>query len=137
MDSLTDQLVSPPAKIFRFARKHIKYGTVQEWIKALDWHWVYGTVDAIEVNGEIIAVVRWNITKDGEICDVLDLVVKKGENGFRVIKHFIARNWHRFPTVKLIRYRRNEKYPNREPKTLSIEKILKVALRQRREKNGR
>jgi len=53
---------------------------------------------------ELVACVRWNISPTGKICDVLDWYVKDRENGFRIMKHLMARNWHRWPTLKYIRF---------------------------------
>lgn len=94
-------------------------------LKNLIWtHWFYGTMDVIERDGKVIACVRWNVSGDGKVFDVLDLFITNCERGARVMKHFIARNWHRFPGVQFIRFARLLKYPYREDRLYSIKKLL-------------
>jgi len=55
------------------------------------------------------AALNWLLVSGGhlsyrQICDVLDWYVKDRENGFRIMKHLMARNWHRWPTLKYIRF---------------------------------
>jgi len=94
-------------------------------IRDLVWqHWLFGTIDAIYHGDKLSACVRWNVSGDGKVFDVLDLFIAPGEKGVRIIKHFIARNWHRFPTVKYIRFARILKYPNKKWSVYSIRKLL-------------
>lgn len=132
MKDLTSQLANPTSEIVRFAREYFREVDPMELERIVDEHWVYGTIDSVYKDGEIIAVVRWNISADGRVCDVLDLLICEGENGFRVMKHLIARNWHRFPTVRHIRFDRPEKYPGRSHRMYPIRKILQLGRREKR-----
>lgn len=89
-------------------------------------HWIYGTIDAVYRLDKLIACVRWNV--QGDTFDILDLYIAPGERGTLLMKHLIARNWHRFPGVTKLRFERNTKYPNREWRCYDIAKILKVRL---------
>jgi hypothetical protein len=89
-------------------------------------HWEYGTMDVVYRKDELISMVRWNISPNGMFCDVLDWYVKDGENGFRLLKHLIARNWKRFPGLKYLRFARQFKYPGRKERVLSFKKIFHI-----------
>lgn len=127
--SLTEQLLSPIEEIYTFVRPaypNLDDETVRDLIVG---HWLFGTIDVVYREGKIIAVVRWNVSKDGKIFEVLDLVIAPGERGFILMKHLIARNWHRFPTVEYIRFQRLNKYPTRGWRLYTIRDILKVRTR--------
>jgi hypothetical protein len=110
--------------IYDFVRDYFKDASEEE-IKNIIWnHWFYGTIDSVYRHGKIVACVRWNISSDFRICEVLDLIIAPGENGFRLLKHLIARNWHRFPLVKYIKFSRNRKYSKKEPSLYRISKML-------------
>ena len=101
--------------IFKFSRKYFP-SQDSDKVKNMIWmHWFYGTIDSIRINGKIVAVVRWNISADAKVCHVIDLFIKKGtSHGILLMKHFIARNWGRFPTVQYIKFARIRKYKKRE-----------------------
>ena len=124
--SLVDQITSPLVEIFDFVRPYYKYVDDDTIRDVITKHWLYGTIDVIHKNDEIVAVVRWNVSPDRLTFDVLDIVIQRGECGFRVMKHLIARNWHRFPSVQFIRFSREHKYAGREPRVYSIKRLLKV-----------
>lgn len=98
-----------------------------EELRNIVWtHWFYGTMDVIYKNDEISSVIRWNISGGGRVCDVIDFYIKDGENGFRIIKHLAARNWHRFPALTHVRFARQFKYPGREMAFYPIKKLLHI-----------
>lgn len=126
--SLTNALTGENNKVINdvveIAKKLYPEIDKEELRNAIWLHWFYGTLDVIYRGEEIISCVRWNITPTGEICHVLDWYVKPGENGFRIMKHFIARNWRRYPGLKSLMYARQLKYKHREEKIYSFKKIL-------------
>ena len=127
--SLTEQLTSPIEEIFHFVRpkfRSIDDDVLRDMIVS---HWFYGTIDAVYKEEKIVACVRWNVSHDGKTFDVLDLVVAPGEHGFILMKHLIARNWHRFPTVDYIKFERQDKYPNRGWRLYAIRDLLKVRMK--------
>ena len=121
--SLTDfQVDTRENDIYEFIKDY--FNGVDEYFlrDIIHKHWEFGTIDAVYRDGKVIACCRWNV--NGYIFDVLDLVISDGENGRRIIKHLIARNWNRFPQAKYIRFIRENKYPGQKPKIYSINKIL-------------
>jgi hypothetical protein len=82
------------------------------------------TFDALRVNGEIKACVRYAILNDGRVGDCLDLIIKPGENGKKIIKYFVAKAWVKFPSMKFVRFERQYKCPGRENKLIEIGKFL-------------
>ena len=123
---LKNDLTIPTEEIFNFVKPYFNGYNDDNIRKVIESHWIYGTIDAVWKNGEIVAVCRWNIISGGKVCDVLDLVIHKNEHGFRIMKHLIARNWHRFPTVRYIRFSRHKKYLGRKPKIYRIADILNL-----------
>lgn len=128
--SLTDKLSSTNNQVIedvvRVAKRLYPKMDISQLRNAIWMHWFYGTMDVIYRGAELVACVRWNISPTGKICDVLDWYVKEGENGFRIMKHFMARNWHRWPTLKYIRFFREFKYPGQEPRLYKFTQILRV-----------
>lgn len=126
--SLVEQLVHPVDEIFVFVRPFFaKEEFSDEAVRqVIVQHWMYGTLDVVSKGGKPIACARWNISASGMICDVLDLFIAKGENGFLIMKHIVARNWHRYPEVRFIRFARTRKYPGRKSRLFSIYRLLKV-----------
>lgn len=111
-------------KIFWFVRPYFGQFNDDEILSIINQHWHYGTIDAVYKNNEVIAVCRWNISPNGKICNVLDLVIRPKEDGVKIMKHLIARNWHRFPALKFLRFERDRKYPDRPAKFYSIHALL-------------
>jgi hypothetical protein len=72
----------------------------------VDLHAQYGTLDWVYKEGEMIAVVRYNIINNGRVADVLDLIIKKGNNSRKVIKYLIAGAWLKFPSLIYLRFER-------------------------------
>jgi len=122
--SLLEQVKHPVDEIFDFVKLYF-YGFSDEEIQnAIIDHWRFGTIDAIYRDGKIIACTRWNISESGSVCDVLDLFINEGEDGVLLMKHLIARNWNRFPSVMFIRFARTRKYPGRLSHIYTIQQML-------------
>lgn len=119
MDILVDS-------IYEFIKSRYADASVLEIKGIIEKHIRFGTCDVIVRDDKIKAVVRWNVTQDGLVFDILDLFIAPGESGIRTIRHFVARNWGRFLTVKYIRFARVLKYPNRGWRVYRIEDILKL-----------
>jgi len=122
--SLVDVAKHPVDEIVDFVKPHFRNLPEETLRSIVSGHWEFGTIDAVYKDNEIVACVRWNVSPSGLIFDVLDYVVKEGENGAKLARHLIARNWHRFPSVKVIRFRRGDKYPDRSPHIYSIHNLL-------------
>lgn len=101
------------------------YHTDREKIKeVIEKHLEYGTCDfALDKDGEIIFMCRWNVNKN--TAEVLDLIIApKYRNRRKIFKWIIARNWGKFPWVRFLKFKRETKYPERKPKIYSIEEIM-------------
>lgn len=124
MTTLLEQVKHPIDDMVDFVMPYFPKFSEDNVREIIHTHWLYGTVDAVYRDGKIIACVRWNISQGGIIVDVLDLFIQKGENGVLLMKHLIARNWHRFPSARIIRFARVRKYPGRLAKIYSIHLLL-------------
>ncbi len=122
--SLLEQLVHPVDEIFEFVKPYFKEFSDEEIRDVIIKHWMYGTLDAVYKDEKIIACVRWNVSESGKVLDVLDLFISPLEHGERIMKSLIARNWHRYPEAKFIRFARTRKYPGRRSRIYSIYRIL-------------
>jgi hypothetical protein len=103
-------------KIKEFIQKHIEYNTC-----------MYLT----DKNGEIAAVVRWNVIDNGRVAHVLDLIIREDFRNNGMIKTLLIKGLMKFPTVRYLSWERLGKYPKRKPRIYSIWEILK-----RRKVNG-
>lgn len=89
-------------------------------------HHEFRTLDFELVENEIIYIVRYNISEDGKICNVLDFVIDKYYRNKKLIQYVIFKNWKHFPHVEFIRFVREGKYPNRRGKMYKILEFLGV-----------
>ena len=89
-------------------------------------HWAYGTLDfGVDDNG-IYYAMRYNITPDGRICDVLDLCIRSDRGGTKAIKYIIQKNWRKYKTLEYFRFYREGKYPLREARIYPLKQVFKV-----------
>lgn len=128
--SLTDQLSNTNNQIIEdvvsVAKKLYPELDIQKLRDIIWMHWFYGTLDVVYKKNKLVSCVRWNISPSGLMCDVLDWWVDSNENGFRLMKHLIARNWHRFPSLKYLRFKRDFKYPGQDYKIISFNKLFHI-----------
>lgn len=122
--SLVDVAKHPVDGIVDFVKPYFSRLSEAMIRSIISKHWEFGTVDAVYRGDEIIACVRWNMSASGLIFEVLDFIVKPGEDGVKLARHLIARNWHRFPQAKIIRFERRRKYPTRGLRIYSIHHLL-------------
>lgn len=117
--------VFPIDKLICFVRKYLKYedeGLLKVYIMK---HFEYGTIDyAIDSNGEIVALCRWNVSDDGKIGDILDFAVREDFRNTCVGKDFIKRALKRFNKMETLRFKRGLRGDERI-RNVSIDKILK------------
>lgn len=107
-------------EILEFVKKYESYNQDDIIAKHLE----YGTIDAIKVDGDIKGVVRYNISESGKLADILELYVDS-KLGFRIIKDFIRNGLNNYPSLELIRFFRDKKYPGRKPKIVKIRELIK------------
>lgn len=88
-------------------------------------HHRYNTLDYETIDKEIVYVIRYNIDESGKICNVLDFCISKRFKNKKLIKYVIAKNWSKFPRVEFLKFRRDEKYPNRSTHFYRIIDLLK------------
>lgn len=89
-------------------RKYISLSNKDILIEVLK-HINSNTFDIIEKKEKIKAVVAYNITNEGTVANIIDLIIAKDENGFTAMKYFIARGWMRFPSLRYIKFERHYK----------------------------
>ena len=116
---LTDKLTEFVIKY----SNHTKKGTIREIIRK---HLEYNTcIYLTDEKNEIGAVVRWNISKSGIIAHVLDLIVRPDFRRRGLIKTMLIKGLIKYPLVRFLSWERETKYPDRERRVYSVEKILK------------
>lgn len=124
--SLIEQIKHPVDEIYEFVKPYFPGFDSAEVHATIVRHWTFGTIDAVYRGDKIIACVRWNMSESGKVFDILDLFITPGEKGLRIMKHLIARNWHRYPEARFIRFARTRKYPGRTERIYSIRRILQL-----------
>lgn len=107
--------------ILKYLPQH-KKSTIISYLKSHD---EYKTLDYFKDSKGFVYCMRYNISPSGRICHVLDLCVREGDRNKNLIKFIIARNWHRWPTLKYFSFERGLKYKNRKPRLYVISKIFK------------
>lgn len=95
-----------------------------DYKEVVNEHLKYGTIDALENDGRIIAVVRYNITPSGATADILDLWIDH-KDGLNIIKYFIKNGLNKYPKLKYIRFIREKKYNNRNTRIYRIKDLIK------------
>lgn len=87
----------------------------------------YGTFDILYQGDEPIAAIRYNISTDGRIADILDLIIAPDQKGIRIVKILLLRGWKKFPGVRYLRFYRGYKYPLRKPRLYPLEKFFHLS----------
>lgn len=89
--------------------KHLKYRTIQYFIDS---------------EGEIVGLCRWNISDDGKIAHILDLIVREDYRKTGVARRFLKNGLKLFGSVKYLEFER-EFRGDRRKRLIPIEYILK------------
>jgi N-acetylglutamate synthase-like GNAT family acetyltransferase len=112
-------------KIVDFIQKYLPY-TDKELIKDyLEQHLHHHTIDyAIDTEGEVIGVCRWNLSEDGKTAHILDLAIRPDFRGKGVSRNFLERGLKIWKNVTHLVFERGARGDKREHK-LPIEAILK------------
>lgn len=99
-------------KIREVIRKHLEYNTCMV---------IYGG------SGEIAAVARWNISSDGRIAEILDVVLAPKYRKKGILRRMLLRGWQLFPTVTHIKWKvgHKRKFAKGETFVVPIRKLLK------------
>lgn len=112
-------------KVAEFFLKYSTYDLDIEIVKKyILQHLEWRTIFVIKDGEDVMAVCRWNIEDNGKTAKVLDLYVREDCRGKKVIQLLTKRVLHIFPTLKQISFERQIKYPGREFRTISINRIL-------------
>lgn len=91
-------------------------------------HFKYGTADVYFENDEVVAAVRWNITKSGYTANILNLFIKEGTEKSKSIK---AMRWiglrilEKFPKTKYIKFYRRVKLPESKARMYKLSSLIK------------
>ena len=112
-------------KLTEFIQTYLPY-TDRDLVKNyLNEHYKFHTIDyAINDKGDIIGLVRWNVSDDGEIGYILDLAIHPEYRGQGIAKSFIIKALKSFPKGKYLVFKRGRKNRNEERK-IPIEEFLK------------
>ena len=112
-------------KLTEFIQKYLPYSDKDLIKKYLKEHSDYGTIDyAINDKQEIIGLVRWNVSEDGEVGYILDLAIHPDYRGQGIAKSFIIKALKSFPKGKWLVYHRGRKN-NKDEKKIPISEFLK------------
>lgn len=88
-------------------------------------HFRYGTADVYEVDGKIVAAVRYNISKSGRVAYILDLFCSYDKYSIKAMRWFGKEGKMKFPLLKFIKFERNPKYPDRKPVVYKLERLMR------------
>jgi len=89
-------------------------------------HIKFGTFDYEKDDKGIIYTARWNVSRSGNICDLLDVAIRKDYRNKNALKYIIIKNLQKFPFMKYLRFQRYYKYKYRASRIYSFNKILKI-----------
>lgn len=121
-DTIDEKLLK---QLTDFIQKYLPYSDRDLIQKYLAEHNAYHTIDyAIDENQEIIGLVRWNVSEDGEIGFILDLAIRPDYRNKGLGNHFIRRALKYFPKGKWLVFKRGRKIRSEERKIL-ISEFLK------------
>ena len=94
---------------------------VQDYVKK---HLEYGTFLTVRDEQGLVAVARWNWENSTTVF-ILDVIVRKDYRKPQIMRQLVALGASKNPKCRFIKFERTFKYPNREPKIYSIDKLLK------------
>jgi hypothetical protein len=114
-------------KIVDFIQKYAPQYKDREVIKQYVLkHFEYKTAFVgYDSNNDVIFVCRWNLSNSGIIAHILDLYIREDYRNQNIIQLLLTKGIWNFPTIRYISFERGKKYPNREQKIYSVERILK------------
>jgi N-acetylglutamate synthase-like GNAT family acetyltransferase len=108
-----------------FYEKYLQYRDRDLVHKYLDIHNNLGTMFyALDNDGEVIGVCRWNINDNGTIAKIIDLAIRPDYRGKGVGKHFLIRGLKLWTKVTHLEFERGVRGDHRL-KLLPVEAILK------------
>jgi ribosomal protein S18 acetylase RimI-like enzyme len=112
-------------KLTDFIQKYLPYADRDLLKKYLKEHSDYGTIDyAITEKQDIIGLVRYNMSEDGQTGFILDLVIHPDYRGQGIAKSFILKALKTFPKVKWLVFRRERKL-RKEERKIALSEFLK------------
>ena len=111
-------------KLTAFIQKYLPYGDKYLVKKYIQEHNAYHTLYYALDKDEVIGLVRFNLSEDGEIADILDLVIHPDYRGQGVAKSFINRALKEFPNGKYLTFKRGRKNRN-EQRKIPISEFIK------------
>jgi len=112
-------------KLVEFVKKYLPYTDKDLIKKYLEEHNAYHTLYyAIDVQGEIVGVCRWNISEDSKTAYILDLAIRPDFRKMGVGKDFLKRGLSLWKNVTHLVFKRGTRGDERERK-IPIEAILK------------
>lgn len=110
-------------EITEFIIEHHGYYNKELIKEYVEFHNKYGTIDyAIDHEGYIIAVCRWNMSDDGRIAQVLDFAINEKWRNQGIGNDFIRRALKRFPSIEWLEFRRGLR--NKKLRKLEVKKVL-------------
>jgi len=119
---MTEELLE---KLVEFSQKYLPYedrDLIKNYFKT---HSGYGTIDfAVDDKQEIIGLVRYNISPDGETGEILDLVIRPDWRYQGLGNNFIRKALKTFTKAKFLAFRRDRK-TRKEERRLLISEVLK------------
>ena len=112
-------------KLVEFVKTYLPYTDKDLIKKYLEEHNVYHTLYyAIDEQGEIVGVCRWNISEDSKTAHILDLAIRPDFRNQGVGKDFLKRGLSLWKNVTHLVFERGSRGDKRE-RRIPIEAILK------------
>lgn len=112
-------------KILDFIQEHLKYHDRDLMREYINEHRKYGTFDyAIDTQGNIVSMCRWNISDDFTLAYVLDFAIAKEWRNKRVGTNFIVRAMMKFPKIEKLVFKRGVRGDERT-REISIKGIFR------------
>ena len=113
-------------KIADFILKYSPYKNKELIKQYILLHLQYKTCFVVyDDDHKICAVSRWNISEDNKTACILDLMIREDYRNKEMIQRMLLQGLQMYPWIKFLKFERETKYPEREPKVYSVDKILK------------
>ena len=121
-----EKLLNDLDEIVDFVITNSHYTDREKIKEVIRKHFEYRTCLIIyDDNNGLCAVCRWNISFNGRMADIEDLIIREDFRNRNLIKRILLRGLRMYPTVKFLRWERRSKYPDREKKIYSVRELLK------------
>lgn len=109
-------------KIVEFLKPYYPDTDYETIFNGIDKYFNRGTYDYALKDGEVVAVVLWELLKNGTVAHIKDLIIKKEYRNMGIWKDFVVRAVKQNPHIVKVSFNRSRRNDGRT-RTYNIEKF--------------